>query len=131
MLSQRHLSDLLLLIGTTLVVACADTTDVVCPAGFVPTIVIEVWDAGANVPAARDARGAAWRDSELDSLTPAPGVAGDSLLLLWNNRPGTYAVEVRTLGFRSWDTSGVEVRSTGGPCPMVITERIAARLDSL
>jgi len=62
---------------------------------------------------------------------PAPGVSGDTVLLLLNNRPGIYDVEIQKVGFNAWDTSGVEVQSTGGQCATVITEQIVARLDSL
>lgn len=112
--------------------ACSGTTGVVCPQGYGPTIEVEVWDAAANLPAAQGAYGAAWRDGEPDSLMPALGASGDTLLLLWNNWPGTYDVEVRKVGLRGWDTSGIVVRSTGGNyCRTVIAEHIVARLDSL
>ena len=131
MLSRHHPLILLSLAAAALSSACSDTTQVVCPQGYPPTIEVEVWDAGADLPAAREAYGAAWRGGELDSLVPATGASGDTLLLLWNNRPGTYDVEVRKAGLSGWDTSGVVVRSTGGDCATVITERIVARLDSL
>ena len=123
---------LLPLIAVAVAAACSDTTQVICPQGYGPTIEVEVWDAGADLPAARGAYGAAWRGDELDSLFPAPGASGDTLLLLMNNRSGTYDLEVRKAGLSTWDTSGVVVGSIGGDyCRSVSTAHIVARLDSL
>jgi len=122
---------LLPLVAAAMTAACGDTAQVICPEGFGPTIVVEVWDARAGTPAARETRGAAWSGAAVDSLMPAPGVSGDTVLLLLNNRPGIYDVEIQKVGFNAWDTSGVEVQSTGGQCATVITEQIVARLDSL
>ena len=132
MMRWRSLGALLPLVGVVVAGACDDTASGVCPQGFGPTIEVEVWDAGADLPAARGAYGAAWRGDELDSLVLAPGALGDTLLLLMNNVPGTYDVEVRKVGLSGWDTSGVVVGATGGPqCYRVGTAHIVARLDSL
>jgi hypothetical protein len=43
-------------------------------------------------------------------------------------RAGTYAVRLELAGYAAWDTAGVLVQSTPGPCAMVETERFEARL---
>jgi hypothetical protein len=132
MMRWRSLGALLPLVGVVVAGACDDTASGVCPQGFGPTIEVEVWDAGADLPAARGAYGAAWRGDELDSLVLAPGALGDTLLLLMNNVPGTYDIEVRKVGLSGWDTSGVVVGVIGGDrCGRVGTAHIVVRLDSL
>jgi len=119
-------------VAVVVAVACDDSAGVLCLQGYNPTIEVEVWDAAADLPAAQGAYGAAWSRSELDSLIPAPGASGDTLLLLLSNRPGTYDVEVRKAGFSDWDTSGVVIGIVGGEhCGTVGTAHIVARLDSL
>jgi hypothetical protein len=129
MMKRRcSLGAILPLVAVVVAGGCDDIAPVICPQGYGPTIEVEVWDAAADLPAARGAYGAAWRASELDSLVPA----GDTVLLLINNRPGTYEVEVRKAGFNDWDTSGVVVGLVGGEyCGTVGTAHIVARLDSL
>jgi hypothetical protein len=131
MTRRRGLAGLSALAAVAVAGACGDAAQVICPLGYGPTIEVEVWDAGANLLAARRAYGAAWRGGELDSLMPATGAFGDTLLSLWNNRPGTYDVEVQKVGLSAWDTTGLVVRSSGGACATVVTERIVARLDLL
>jgi hypothetical protein len=43
-------------------------------------------------------------------------------------RAGIYAVHLELAGYAAWDTAGVLVQSTPGPCAMVETERFEARL---
>jgi hypothetical protein len=43
-------------------------------------------------------------------------------------RPGMYAVHLELAGYAAWDTAGVLVQSSPGPCTMVETERFEARL---
>jgi hypothetical protein len=125
---RGSLGAILPLVAVVVAGACDDIAPVVCPQGYGPTIEVEVWDAAADLPAARGAYGAAWIGGELDSLFPA----GANLLLLMNNRPGTYNVEVRKADFSDWDTSGVVVGVVRGEyCGTVGTAHIVATLDSL
>ena len=45
-----------------------------------------------------------------------------------SGRAGTYAVRVELAGYAPWDTAEVLVQSTPGPCAMVETEHLEARL---
>lgn len=45
-------------------------------------------------------------------------------------RAGMYAVHLELAGYTAWDTAGVLVQSSPGPCSMVVTERFEARLSS-
>jgi hypothetical protein len=45
-----------------------------------------------------------------------------------SGRAGTYAVRLELAGYAAWDTAGVLVQSSPGPCAMVETARLEARL---
>jgi hypothetical protein len=45
-----------------------------------------------------------------------------------SGRAGIYAVHLELAGYTAWDTAGVLVESSPGPCPMVETVRLEARL---
>ena len=45
-----------------------------------------------------------------------------------SGRAGMYTVHLELAGYAAWDTAGVFVESSPGPCAMVETERLEARL---
>jgi hypothetical protein len=104
---------------------------VACTASVEPAVVIEIRDARTGAPLAGSAGGVVRDGTFADSLRPyestgvEPGPAGLYSRRGADERPGTYAVEVRAAGYAVWTVSGV--RASRGVCH-VRTQRIRASL---
>jgi len=84
-----------------------------CTASIEPAVVVEIRDARTGAAIAAQARGVVRDGTYLDSLRPHAS-SGASLDDLYSRRaaderPGTYAVEVQHVGYRSWMTVGIRV----------------------
>jgi hypothetical protein len=113
-------------------VACGISPEgVACTASVEPAVVVEIRDARTGAPLAGSAGGVVRDGMFVDSLRPyestgaGPGSAGLYSRRGADERPGTYAVEVRATGYTVWTVSGV--RASRGVCH-VRTQRIRASL---
>jgi hypothetical protein len=96
-----------------------------CLQGAFPAITVQVVteaDGGPILGATGEVLDQAYRDNLQEN--------GGGSYSAAEERPGTYAVHVERAGYSSWDTTGVRVRETGGPCSMVVTENLQAQLSS-
>ena len=104
--------------------ACGEDPN--CLQGIFPAITVQVTaeaDGGPILGATGEVVDRAYRDSLQEN--------GSGYYQAAEERGGTYAVHVERTGFSSWDTSGVRVQETGGPCSMVVTEHLQAQLSPI
>ena len=92
---------------------------VACLEGSYPAISARVTSAADGSPlvhAFGEVRDRIYRDSLVGY--------GDGQYFAAYDRGGTYALHVEHTGYTAWDTTGVLVRETGGPCSTVETQNI-------
>jgi hypothetical protein len=103
-----------------------------CTASVEPAVVVEIRDARTGAPLAAGAEGVVRDGAFVDVLRPAEASGPDSTSLYSrraaDERPGTYAIEVRRAGYQTWTASGVRVER--GTCH-VQTRRVLAALVPL
>ena len=82
-----------------------------CDTGIRPAVEVVVTDAVTGQPAAGGAAGVVRDGAYVDSLRFARGSGDGTVLSLRaaDERPGTYAVEVRKPGYLPWTAAGVRV----------------------
>lgn len=97
-----------LVTGLILLAACGESGP--CTTSVEPGIIVEVLEAGTNLPAADGATGLITERLYTETLRQdGPGALAGA-----DERPGTYALTVSKLGYGTFDTTGVEVKS--GSC---------------
>jgi len=100
--------DALLAISLLLLSACGESGP--CTTSVEPGIVVEVREAGTNLPAADGATGLIMERLYTETLRQdGPGALAGA-----DERPGTYALSVSKLGYGTFDTTGIQVKS--GSC---------------
>ena len=110
--------------GTLLCTACGE--DATCPPVDVAAISVHALST-INATPVLDARGEVRDGNYADSLREV----GQGYYEAAQDRPGTYTLHLEQPSYESWDTSGVQVISPGGSCPLIESTRIEARLAPL
>jgi hypothetical protein len=106
--------------------ACPGFSSLLCPAGVVvPAVTVEVRDADSDAPAAVGAVATARSDAFVDTLR----VLDKSRLMTQLADTGTYHIEVRKAGYRTWTAESVRVERRQGACPRLRTVRLHAVLE--
>jgi hypothetical protein len=102
-----------------------------CRGSIEPAVVVVIRDAATGTPLAQRAWGVVRDGLYTDSLRPNQSETADQATLFSrraaDERPGTYDVEVRAEGYRTWQTRGVRV---GRDACHVRTVVLHARLAS-
>lgn len=97
--------------------------DVTCPQSVFAAISVHALTAVGDIPVLNAGGGV--RDGTFtDSLVELGQGYYDAAM----GRPGTYAVHLEHADYAPWDTTAVVVHATGGPCPLIETEQLEARL---
>src|SRR3954471_19293216 len=97
--------------------------DVNCLQGIFAAVSVHVLSAGDGT-SLLGAHGVVSEGTYRDSLLEV----GEGYYEGASGRAGLYAVHLELAGYTPWDTAGVLVQSTTGPCAMVETEQFEARL---
>ena len=108
-------------LAALLLAGCGE--DVNCLQGIFAAVSVHALAAQDGSPLL-GARGAVSDGTYRDSLL----AVGEGYYEGASGRAGTYAVHLELAGYAPWDTAGVLVQSSPGPCAMVETERLEARL---
>jgi hypothetical protein len=108
-------------LGLFLVGACGE--GVTCPQGVFAAVSVHALTALNGTPIL-NAHGGVRDGGYADSLVELGQGYYDAAM----GRPGTYAVHLEHADYAPWDTTGVVVRATSGPCPVIETEQLEARL---
>jgi hypothetical protein len=128
----RHVSRIAAVaaVASVTVTGCSELVDSYgCTGSVEPALVVEIRDARTGAPLAAGATGVVRDGSFFDVLRPAeasgPDVASLYSRRAADERPGTYAIEVRHVGYQTWTATGVRVER--GTCH-VQTRRVLAAL---
>ena len=108
-------------IAVLLLAGCGE--DVNCLQGIFAAVSVHALSAEGGTPLL-GARGVVSEGTYRDSLLEV----GQGYYEGASGRAGIYVVHLELGGYVAWDTAGVLVQSTPGPCAMVETERLEARL---
>jgi hypothetical protein len=108
-------------LAALLLAGCGE--DVNCPQGIFAAVSVHAVNAQDATPLI-GARGVVSDGPYRDSLLEV----GQGYYEGASGRAGLYAVHLELAGYAAWDTTGVLVQSTPGPCAMVETELLEARL---
>ncbi len=107
-----------------LLTGCGD--GVTCPQGVFAAISVHALSAADATPIL-NVRGGVRDGTFTDTLVEL----GQGFYDAAPGRPGTYGVHVEHANYAAWDTSGVVVHTSGGPCPLIETAELEARLASV
>ena len=108
-------------LGFLLLAGCGE--DVNCLQGVFAAVSVHAVSS-ANATPLLGARGVVSDGTFQDSLLEV----GQGYYEGASGRAGVYAVHLELAGYAPWDTASVLVQSTPGPCAMVQTEGLEARL---